>query len=545
MAPALLTAVDSTNHIHLVVGSNPLASARCTRSIQVGATVKLVAPASASLHYSLLKRVEDGEVEWIKSTFEDAHLSALGREQIDGVVDAVFVTLPVKDPLRTRISNLCRRMRIPVNIADSSTLSTFTLLSTYSDGPLHIGITTSGKGCKLATRIKREVAASLPSNLGQAVSRLGSLRKRLLEEDSKQLFAAEDDLDEDEDSGQSATFNQLVRPEDMEAARDRRMRWMAQICEYWPLKRLAAITDQDVEAVLDSYRFPEAPQEAPLDPTEAELDHRLKKKGRIILAGSGPGSPELLTIATLDAIKNADVILADKLVPAPVLELVPRRTPVHIARKFPGNAEAAQEELLEMGLAALSKNQVVLRLKQGDPFVFGRGGEEVLWFRERGYEPLVLPGVTSALSAPLFAGVPVTMRDVADQVLICTGTGRKGKIPVMPEYVETRTVVFLMALHRLAELIGRLTHSESPSPWPIDTPCAIVERASCRDQRVIKTTLEHVCAAVEELGSRPPGLLIVGKACVALGKAGERWIVEDGFGGLEDISGCGKSSIEF
>jgi uroporphyrin-III C-methyltransferase len=448
--------------------------------------------------------------------------------------------------LASHISNLCRRLRIPVNVSDAPSLCTFTLLSVYSDGPLQIGITTSGKGCKLSSRIRREVAASLPSNLGDAVSRLGSLRKKLWEEDAKLQHALEDDLeDEDDDSGQSAAFNQLVTPEDVERARDRRMRWLAQICEYWPLKRLANISDDDVNSILDSYRSASATSGA-LEPSPAQLDARLASRhGTIILAGSGPGSPELLTIATLNAIKSADLVLADKLVPAPVLDLIPRRTPVHIARKFPGNADAAQEELLALGHKALQQRKVVLRLKQGDPYLYGRGGEEVLWFRAKGFEPIVLPGITSALSGPLFGGVPVTMRDVADQVLICTGTGRKGKIPVMPEFGSSRTVVFLMALHRLSKLVDNLCNRTPPTPqaggapveelpinkfpWPLSTPCTIIERASCRDQRVIRSTLEHVCTAVEELGSLPPGLLVMGSACRALKPFEGRWVVEEGF----------------
>src|ERR1700744_5173130 len=100
-----------------------------------------------------------------------------------------------KKLVEAHISSLCRRLRIPVNITDSNSLSTFTLLSTYSDGPLHIGITTTGKGCKLASRIKREVGASLPQDLGAAVSRLGALRKQLWQEDTKFTHAIEDDLD--------------------------------------------------------------------------------------------------------------------------------------------------------------------------------------------------------------------------------------------------------------------------------------------------------------------------------------------------------------
>lgn len=372
---------------------------------------------------------------------------------------------------------------------------------------------------------------------------MGALRKKLYEEDASATHAALDELEiEDEDTvGQSASFNQLVTPEDMEAARNRRMRWLGQICEYWPLKRLCSITDDDVSSILASYK---AASSDSVLPTPAILDARLvKKRNNIILAGSGPGSPELLTAATLSAIKFADVILADKLVPSAVLDLIPRRTTVHIARKFPGNAEAAQNELLELGLAGLTAGKTVLRLKQGDPYLFGRGGEEVLWFREKGWEAIVLPGVTSALSAPLFAGIPVTQRAISDQVLICTGTGRKGQPCAPPEFLESRTVVLLMSLHRLDSLVDSLIVKNDDDPraglWPPTTPVAIVERASCRDQRVIRSTLEFVCKAVEELGSRPPGLLVLGKACAVLHRGGERWSVEEGFSGMDFLGEMG------
>lgn len=445
-------------------------------------------------------------------------------------------------------------MRIPVNVVDAPSLCTFTLLSTYTDGPLQIGVTTSGKGCKLASRIRREIASSLPSNLGQAVERLGGMRRRIYEEDHAAELAADVDADDD-DTGQTASFNKLVTPEDAEAARTRRIRWLAQICEYWPLGRLASITDADVEAVLHSYLVSES---AGLQPST--LDARRERLGRIVLAGSGPGDPDLLTAATHKAILAADLILADKLVPAAVLALVPRRTPIHIARKFPGNADRAQDELLALGLAAAREGKTVVRLKQGDPYLYGRGGEEFSFFAAHGYVPVVLPGITSALAAPLLARVPLTHRAVADQVLVCTGTGRAGASPDPPAYREATTAVFLMALHRLGALVESLVGGGGGDgkeangagrgagwrAWPPDTPCAVVERASCPDQRVIRSTLEHIAAAVEEEGSRPPGLLVVGRACgvlMAEAERGRRWLVEEGFAGFADLGRGGAEAL--
>ncbi|KAF2163037.1 hypothetical protein M409DRAFT_26483 [Zasmidium cellare ATCC 36951] len=538
--PALLTAVDSSAHAHLIIGSNPLAGARCSKALEVGAKPILIAPPTANIHYGLAKRIEENAVQWVKRDFEETDLTTLGREEVDHVVDAVFVTTGGKGPFGTRISTLCRRLRIPVNVADAPNLCTFTLLSTHSSGPLQIGVTTSGKGCKLASRIRREIAAALPQDLGQAVERLGTVRRRIWEQDHAN--EANTDLEaEEEDVGQTSTFNKLVLPSDAEAAKARRMRWLAQICEYWPLRRLAAITDDDVDHILQDYKdetsSSQHTDEKPLLST-AVLDAR-RNRGRIILAGSGPGHPDLLTTATLKAIRSADLILADKLVPAPVLELVPRRTPIQIARKFPGNADQAQDELHRMGLDALKEGKTVLRLKQGDPYLYGRGAEEVAFFREHGHEAIVLPGITSSLSAPLFAQIPATHRSVSDQILICTGTGRKGASPNPPDFLPNQTVVFLMALHRLQDLIASLV-SHKASPYPVSTPCAVIERASCPDQRVIRTTLEHVNAAVEEEGSRPPGLLVVGASCEVLQKSPQKWVVEDGFQGLDALDALGE-----
>ncbi|MCJ1291080.1 hypothetical protein MMC34_002623 [Xylographa carneopallida] len=549
MPVPILTAHDATGHVHLIIGSNPLASARCTKSVECGAKAILIAPPEAQLHYTLVKRVEEGLVEWRKKPFVDEDLQSLGRQEVDYVVDAVFVTLGGKVRLSTHISTLCRRLRIPVNVADSPNLCTFSLLSTHSDGPLQIGITTSGKGCKLASRIRRELAATLPPNLGAAIERLGGMRRRIFEEDHRQhdLADAEADNSDDDAPAQKSSFNRLVRDSDHDAAKTRRMRWLSQICEYWPLRRLASISDAEIETILQSYNPSSTVVLSPLGlQSDTSTSSPATHKPLIILAGSGPGSPHLLTVATHRAIQIAEVILADKLVPAPVLDLIPRRTPVHIARKFPGNADAAQQELLEMGLEALHKGLTVLRLKQGDPYVYGRGGEEYIFFREHGYIPMVLPGITSSLSAPLFAAIPPTHRNVSDQILICTGTGRKGAAPAPPPYVKSQTVVFLMALHRLSSLVDSLTgvippdtsSKSSPNlfPWPKATPCAVIERASCPDQRVIRSSLAQVVSAVEEEGSRPPGLLVVGWSCDVLkSTGGATWLMEDGFRGFEEL----------
>ena len=166
--------------------------------------------------------------------------------------------------------------------------------------------------------------------------------------------------------------------------------------------------------------------------------------------------------------------------------------------------------------------------------VYGRVGEEVLRFRAHGFEPVVVPGVSSALAGPTFAGIPVTQRGVAEALIVCTGVGRRGKDMQLPGYERARTLVVLMGVARLTHVIAALqdpaqsTRREGAA-YPPHTPIAIVERASMPDQRVIVSTLRDVVRALEGEGEqRPPGLMIIGWAVLALWGVGDVEVLEDG-----------------
>lgn len=236
------------------------------------------------------------------------------------------------------------------------------------------------------------------------------------------------------------------------------------------------------------------------------------KKGEIWLVGAGPGSASLLTLAAKEVIDRADLVLVDKLVPEDVTRLIPASARVVVsAPKFKGNAQVAQDLLVEEGLVALRKGQCVVRLKQGDPFVFGRGGEEITAFRKHGFDPHVIPGVCSALAAPIYADVPTTHRNIADSIYICTATTAKNSISELPQFRDRTTFIFLMALHKLPSLVDELI---TMANFPPTVPCAAVERASMPDGRTIRAQLDGIVQALEENApARPPGLLIVGNAC--------------------------------
>lgn len=356
------------------------------------------------------------------------------------------------------------------------------------------------------------------------------------------------------------------------------MRYVAQISEYWPIDRLAGVTLASLSASAShtpadsrSSSPPPSSSGAPASSSTATplasatptgssstpipdlslplvsarhafladtgLAPPAPGKGRIILLGTGPGSPLLLTrIAYLFLTSppgspyHVDLFLCDKLVPQDILALIPtkeRRDAVVIARKYPGNAEHAQDELMRLAVEGAAAGKVVMRMKQGDPYLYGRGGEELLHFRAAGFEALVIPGLSSALAGPTICGVPVTQRGVAESMVLCTGVGRGGRDVKVDGYERGKTLVVLMGVARLdALIVSLLQHKDSP--YPSHLPIALIERASSPDQRIISSTLENISDVLKGLDAhRPPGMLVVGWGVMCLDGKGDMNILDD------------------
>ncbi|KAL0071658.1 uroporphyrin-III C-methyltransferase [Marasmius tenuissimus] len=453
-----------------------------------------------------------------------------------------------------KIHGLCRARNILVNTTDIPELCDFSFTSTHrfenpsgSKTSLQVGVTTNGQGCRLAGRVRRDIVAKLPKEVGVAVEKVGRMRELAREESTPQAKAkdgpnTEADYGEDcyEDSGVSTPNRPVPQRTASENAAERarrRMKWVAQISEYWSIHRLATLTDEESRKILSGNDMEEG-NGFDLVPSESSLHSlALSRKGRILLVGSGPGHPSLLTLATHTALtKLADLVLADKLVPDAVLALIPSHVEVRIAKKFPGNAEGAQNEMMEAAVEAAKRGLTVVRLKQGDPVVYGRAGEEVLYFRERGFEPIVIPGVSSSIAAPTFANIPVTQRGAAESFFVCTGVGRKGKEVQLPGYERGRTLVILMGVARLSQVVstlldpcGELGGRRTGKAYPPHTPIAIIERASMPDQRVLESTLQDIVTALNSMGEqRPPGMIIVGWAVLALWGKGNVDVLDEG-----------------
>lgn len=168
--------------------------------------------------------------------------------------------------------------------------------------------------------------------------------------------------------------------------------------------------------------------------------------------------------------------------------------------------------------------------------VYGRAGEEVLYFRQHGFEPIVIPGVSSALAAPTFAGIPVTQRGVAESFIVCTGVGRQGKEVKLPGYERGRTLIVLMGVARITKVLEALMEEENEESsrrdgpvYPHNTPIAIIERGSMPDQRIVSSTLKNIAAALDSAGEqRPPGMIVIGWAVLALWGKGDVGVLDEG-----------------
>ncbi|WP_371129796.1 uroporphyrinogen-III C-methyltransferase [Phenylobacterium sp.] len=243
--------------------------------------------------------------------------------------------------------------------------------------------------------------------------------------------------------------------------------------------------------------------------------------GTVWLVGAGPGDPDLLTIKALKVLQTADVVVHDGLVSDEILDLAPSRARRISVAKRKSRHSYAQDEINRMLVAFAQDGLTVVRLKGGDPFIFGRGGEELEACRAAGVECKVVPGVTAALAAAADAGAPLTHRGSAQAVTFVTGHASTGRVPDLdwPSLAKAnQTVVIYMGVSTAAGISARLIGAGRAG----STPALIVENASRADERRVVTTLAALPDAAAQVAG--PALLIVGEA-MALAQAGTAGIV--------------------
>lgn len=230
--------------------------------------------------------------------------------------------------------------------------------------------------------------------------------------------------------------------------------------------------------------------------------------GKVFLTGAGPGDPKLITVKGMETIQMADVILYDRLVSEHLVKLASPNTELIFAGKDPGNHHMKQEEINALLAKKAREGCIVTRLKGGDPFIFGRGGEEALYLSEQGIPYEIVPGISSSFAVPAYAGIPVTHRKVASSVTIVTGHECEKNTNEInwDGLCKSDTLVILMGMARFMEILWEIRKYKSP-----DTPIALIYKGATNEQQTMSGTLATIVKQLERHPLKHPVTIVIGE----------------------------------
>jgi uroporphyrin-III C-methyltransferase/precorrin-2 dehydrogenase/sirohydrochlorin ferrochelatase len=435
----------------LVVGGGEVALRKVSLLERTGASISVVAP---RIQPELMERAAAGVLSVAVREF--------APEDLDGARLVIVATS--RRAVNRWIAKLSEARNIPVNVVDDREASRFIVPAIIDRDPVLVAVSTGGTSPVLARRLRERLEALIPAKIGDLAAWLKELRagtrRKLRDTDERRRY-----------------FEALV---DGPAAR----RFIEG--DVRGARRIAQ------QLLTTSSAAPRA-------------------AGEVTLVGAGPGDPELLTLKALRALQDADVILHDRLVSAEVLDLA-RRDAVRICvGKAAGSVGSTQEEINALLIEHAKQGRRVVRLNGGDPFVFGRGGEELQALAAAQIAFSVVPGITAALGAAAYAGIPLTHRDHAHAVTFVTGHSQDDGVPGRePDWRALAnpgtTAVFYMGLARLDRIVAQLVEHGAPGT----RPAAIIAQASTARQRVIVASLATLSDAVARNKLESPALLVVG-----------------------------------
>jgi uroporphyrin-III C-methyltransferase/precorrin-2 dehydrogenase/sirohydrochlorin ferrochelatase len=439
-----------------VVGGGAVAVRKVSALRAAGAHITVIAP---HLDPQLAAEVARGELRHVAAPFTPAHLA-----------DAVVAIAATDDAgVNRAVSQAAQERGLPVNVVDDAELSTFIFPAIIDRSPILVAVSSAGRAPVLARRIRAQIEAQLPARLGALARFMGERRralKRALAAPARRRFW------ERIVSGPVAT--RLIAGDEAGAER--------------------AYTRELRGAQLSTSTAPAAQNAG------AAL-------GEVYLIGAGPGDPDLLTLRALQLLQQADVILYDRLVSPEVLARARRDAEQIFVGKAAGES-GQQERIHELLLRHALAGKRVARLKGGDPFVFGRGGEELEVLAAHDIPCTIVPGVTAALGAAASAALPLTHRRLAHSVTFVNGHQGGSDSPSDWEFFADprHTVVFYMGLGHLPEIVGRLRASGAAA----EHPAAVIACATLAGQRIVRGTLANIIPRVKTLEIAPPALLVVG-----------------------------------
>lgn len=431
----------------LIVGGGHIAYRKAVLLQKAGAVISVIAP---EIEAALLEIIQATAGQYVQAPFNPEIPLRSYRLVIAATDDA---------EVNRQVFNACEAENVLVNSVDDPPHCRFMVPAIIDRSPLVISVASNGTSPVLSRQIRTQLETTIPHGMGKLAEFSGKWR--------------------------SAVKAKITNPD------ERRIFWEDLYAS--PLKEQVfndnlAEADRLIEQALNEWQKP---------------------KGEVYLVGAGPGDPELLTLKALRLMQQADVVIYDRLVSAPIMDLCRRDAEKIYVGKARSNHAVPQEGINALLVKYASEGKRVCRLKGGDPFIFGRGGEEIEELFAAGVAFQVVPGITAASGCSAYAGIPLTHRDYAQSVRFLTGHLKEGspELPWNELVYENQTLVLYMGLVGLEKICAQLIeHGQRP-----DMPVALVSKGTTPEQKVVVGTLQDIASKVNEHHIQAPTLTIIGE----------------------------------
>ncbi len=433
----------------LVVGGGSIAARKVALLRKAQADVTVVAP---ELCDELKKLHDEGSIHHQAREFEDMDMESC----------LVVIAATNQRSVNERVSQLANQLRLPVNVVDNQDLCSFIMPSIIDRSPMVIAVSTGGSSPVLARLIRTKLEGIIPAAYGRLAALVEGFRDKV-----------------------KASFP------DVESRRG-----------FWE----TILEGKVAELVFTGH---EEEARKLLDKAIDEGAEKPEMPGEVFLVGAGPGDPDLLTFRALRLMQQADVVVYDRLVSPAIMEMVRRDAEIVYVGKERDKHTMQQENINQLLVRLAKEGKRVLRLKGGDPFIFGRGGEEIELLAQEGIAFQVVPGITAASGCSSYAGIPLTHRDYAQSCVFVTGHLKDGSVDLNWKALAhpNQTVVFYMGLHGAPTLCKEMVAHGLPA----STPVALVEQGTTPQQRVYIATLDTLLDVIASKDIKPPTLIIVGQ----------------------------------
>lgn len=432
----------------LVVGGGSVAERKIDLLRRAGAAVVVVSP---ELCADLQQLHAEKKIEYHARPFEVADIAN----------KVLVIAATDNEQVNQAVATAAKERNIPVNVVDSPELCTFTFGSIVDRDPITIAVSSAGRSPVLARALKTRLESDIPAAFGKLAAFAGSYRDKV----------------------------KSMLPDTQ--ARRKFWEWIL----HGPIAELIfAGREQAAEQMMAETLQQGGPAQ---------------QRGAVYLIGAGPGDPDLLTFRALRLLQKADVIFYDRLISQEVMDFARRDAERFYVGKQRDNHCVPQSQINELLVNYAKQGKTVVRLKGGDPFIFGRGGEEAAALAENGIDFQVVPGITSASGCSAYAGIPLTHRDYAQSCRFLTGHTRDGELKLEWSKLanEQETLVFYMSVKNLATICAKLVEHGLPAAYPV----AVIQHGTTAQQHVVVGTLADIPAKAAEEAVASPALIVIGR----------------------------------